>query len=149
MYFTWFISLIGLVFIKNIVPSRRLISLEFRAFSMAKKVIIDTNFLVECIRFKIDLFSEIDRLLIYHELFILDRALEELSRIKIKERALLKKFLEKFKIIDTSSYSNLGVDDIITKLSEDYVIATQDKELKRRLKGQKIIIRQKKYLELK
>src|SRR3989344_2084995 len=148
MYFTWFISLIGLVFIKNIVPSRRLISLEFRAFSMAKKVIIDTNFLVECIRFKIDLFSEIDRLLIYHELFILDRALEELSRIKIKERALLKKFLEKFKIIDTSSYSNLGVDDIITKLSEDYVIATQDKELKRRLKGQKIIIRQKKYLEL-
>ena len=41
------------------------------------------------------------------------------------------------------------VDDILVGLSgKDTIIATQDKELKKRIKGKKIVLRQKKYLVL-
>ena len=117
---------------------------------MVKKVLIDTNFLVECLKNKIDLFSEIDRLIFSYELFILDRTFKELEYIKIEYKALLKRFLEKFSVIKTSEFpEDYTVDDILTKLSSEYIICTQDRELKRRLNGQKIIIRQKKYLGLK
>ena len=39
------------------------------------------------------------------------------------------------------------VDKILTELSKEYIIATQDKELKKEIKN-KIILRQKKYLVL-
>jgi len=117
---------------------------------MSKKVLLDTNFLVECVRFRIDLFSEIDRLLPSFKLFILDRSLEELNYIKIKDRNLIDLFIKKFEIVKTKDFSSeYSVDDILTELSKDYIVATQDKELKKRLKGNKIIIRQKRYLELK
>ncbi len=112
-----------------------------------RTIILDTNFLIYCSRFNIDLFSEIARICNFsYKLAVLDRIVEELEKLKPKELNLIKKYLEKIEII--KSKENY-VDKELIFLSKDCIIATQDKELKKQLKGACIIIRQKKYLELK
>ena len=77
------------------------------------------------------------------------RAIEELKKLKSK---LSLGLIEKFKIEIIATNENLDVDSLILKISNrDTIVATQDKELKRRLKvkGIKIlVIRQKKYLKI-
>ncbi|MBS3168244.1 ribonuclease VapC [Candidatus Woesearchaeota archaeon] len=113
-----------------------------------KTIIVDTNFLIYCAKFKIDFFSEIDRLMLTnYKIVTLNTIIEELEKVKPKELKLIKRFLEKVEIIKTNEKK---VDKELQFLSsKDFIIATQDRELKQKLKGPKIIIRQKKYLELK
>ncbi len=114
------------------------------------KIILDTNFLIDCIRFKIDLKSE----LAGNELFVLDSVIFEIGKIakrRTKESALAKLALEfvaknNFKILETSKKD---ADESLLTYSREYAIATHDRALKNKLKkaGAKIIyIRQKKYL---
>lgn len=123
-----------------------------------KKIILDTNFCTIPFQFKLDIFSEIER--IVHEKYqvcILDKTLDELKNIIEKQRGknkvnaklalqLLKH--KKVKIIKTKDekYVDKLILDMVDK---DYIVCTQDKELKKKLKkkGIKVIImRQKKYL---
>ncbi len=115
---------------------------------MEKLIILDTNFLIYCVKYKIDFFSEIDRLCDFnYSLAVLDRSIEELEFLKPKGLNLIKVFLKKIKILESSIHS---VDDELARLSkEGNIIATQDKGLKDKLKCPVIVIRQKKYLELK
>ncbi len=112
-----------------------------------KTIILDTNFLMYCTNYKIDLFSEIERICNFnYKLAVLSSTINELEKIKPNNLNLIKKFIEKFEIIKVNGY----VDKELIKLSNsDTMIATQDRELKRKLKGPIIVIRQKKYLELK
>jgi len=114
------------------------------------KVILDTNFLIDCIRFKIDLKKE----LVGNEMFVLDAVIFEIGKIAkrgTKESSLAKLALEfiaknNFKILETDKRD---ADESLLAYSKDYAIATHDKTLKNKLKkaGAKIIyIRQKKYL---
>ena len=111
-------------------------------------IILDTNFLVYLLEFKIDLFQELDRITeAGYKVKILDKTLDELKNLKSMYAKIALKLTDKFEIIKTNS--DKCVDDILAE-SEDpnTIIGTQDKELKSRLKPSKLIIRQKKYLAI-
>jgi len=120
-----------------------------------KKIILDTNFLLIPAQFKVDIFSEIDRIMLEKfQLYTLDKILDELTSIqkdtkqsqKNKKAAKLALQLIKAKkvsIIKTNQ--DKPVDDIIADL-KGYIIATQDINLKRRLKTKIITLRAKKKL---
>jgi len=107
----------------------------------------------------VDIFREINRICQFnYELYILDKSIEELSKIiekaKGKEKraaktalALIKK--KNIKIIKTHE-KKLDVDSILlNKAKKGAIIATQDAELKQKLKKIRvpyITLRQKKYI---
>ena len=110
-------------------------------------IVLDTNIILDSIKFKIDLFTELNRICNFpYKIGVLDKTLKELENkrnSKIAFQLINKKNIQTIKTQD--SY----VDDLLFKLNENYIIATNDKELKRRLRKEdkKIItIRQKKYL---
>ena len=114
------------------------------------RIILDTNFLIETIKYKIDSLMELRRICDFNfELCILDKTLDELEKINKVESRIALSFIHILKIINTKESKNKDVDDILVELSsKDTIIATQDKELKRRLRKKHIpliIIRQKKY----
>ena len=124
------------------------------------KILLDTNFLLIPAQFKVDIFSEIERIADFpYELCILEQTIDELNKIikeqkgKNREAAKLALQLVKQKGLNTIRNSQKGnVDDIILDIVDSsYVVATQDKELKRLLKKKKIktiILRAKKYLKV-
>ena len=124
-----------------------------------KAIILDTNFLTIPAEFKVDIFSEINRICNFnYSLFVLDKSVEELKKMietqKGKEKAKAKIALQLIKnkeinIIKTNS--GKIVDGILIDLSKDKngIIATQDRELRKHLKGKTtIFLRNKKYLEI-
>lgn len=118
-----------------------------------KRIILDTNFLLAVSQFKVDIFSEIERICHFpYELYILDKSIDEINRIintpkkKDKAAAKLALALIKDRIKILKSEGNF-VDDILVSIADDNtIIATQDKELKQRIKTKIITIKQKKYL---
>ncbi len=125
---------------------------------MIKKIILDTNFIMIPAQFKVDIYAELDKICDFnYELYVLDRSLTELDTIiktqKGKEKAaarLAKAILEakKPKILKTTS--KVYVDNILLGL-KDFIVATQDHELRLKLKKEgvkTIVLRQKKYLML-
>lgn len=125
-----------------------------------KKIILDTNFLVDCLMWKVDFFRELDRIIpCAYKLFAVDKTLDELDTIitegkqdvKIGAR-LAKQVILKNRIslitTDKKGYTDML---ILKNAGREDIVATQDQELKRKLKAKGIhvvIIRQKKYLEL-
>ncbi|HIH25370.1 hypothetical protein J4476_01430 [Candidatus Woesearchaeota archaeon] len=113
-----------------------------------KTIILDTNFLIYCAKYKIDFFTEIDRICLFpYKIKILDTTIKELEKVKPKELGLIKKLIIRIEIIKAQeSY----VDTELIRLSkEGYIIATEDNLLKKQLKDGIITVRQMKYLELK
>lgn len=142
-----------------------------------KRVILDTNFLMIPYSFKVDIFSEIDRICNFkYQIYIIDRTIDELNNIikkqtgKHKQAAKLGLSLAKayktkprhsvpgfcfYKtkpLKSNNENQNRSVDDIILDMADrDTIVATQDKILKKRLKEKGvavIVLRQKKHLEL-
>ena len=114
-----------------------------------KSIILDTNFLVYVLEFKIDLFAELDRVIPSgYKAKILDRTINELEKLAVKNvyAKIALGLLDKFEVIKTSGDN---VDDMLVEMQgNDVIIGTQDRELKNRLECAKLIIRQKKYLVL-
>ncbi len=121
-----------------------------------KKVILDTNFIVSCIRNKIDFFEEIK--FMGMQILIPKQVIEELkSIINSKKKFGFKKdakialqILEKnlFQKIDIGKkYVDKGIVNYSEK-NKDVIIATLDRELKNKIKNPKLIIRGKKKLEV-
>ena len=124
-----------------------------------KKIILDTNFLLIPLQFRVDIFSEISRICNFnHRLYIFDKTIDELrgiieqQSVKNKKAAQFGLKLIKFKNIRILKSEQKDVDSLILQhLDADTIIATQDIPLKRELikKGvSMIILRQKKYLQL-
>jgi rRNA-processing protein FCF1 len=114
------------------------------------KVILDTNFLIDCMRFKVDLKAE----LVGNELLVLDSVIFEIGKIikrGTKESSLARLALEfvtknNIRIIETGEKN---ADKPLFLYSKDCAIATNDRALRNKLKkaGSKVIyLRQKKYL---
>jgi len=114
-----------------------------------KTILIDTNFLVECAKNKVDIHSELTRILHFgFEVAILDRTLDELNTIvargkKEGQAAKLAKTIlltKKVTVIPTAG----GHTDklLLDQADEDHIVATMDKALKQKLKkkGQNVII---------
>ena len=126
-----------------------------------KKILLDTNFLLVPCQFKVDIFSEIDRIIIAkYEIIVLDKTVEELENIvknqkgKDKEAAKFAlKLIENKKPIMIKTNNDKKTDDIILDyaIKEDYLVATQDKDLKRKLINhgiEVIVLRKKKFLAI-
>jgi len=123
-----------------------------------KTILVDTNFLVECALNKIDIHTELTKTLDSNfEVAILDRTLDELDTIiargkKQGNAAKLVKTILMTKHVTVLPTSGGHTDTLLLKRAdEDNIIATMDKELKKRLKKKKqdvIIIRGKKKLVL-
>ncbi len=110
-----------------------------------RQVILDTSFILTCVRQKIDFFEKIE-----HEgicAFIPSQTISELKGLGA-DTAL--KIIEKneFKILDVPGKD---ADAAILKIAKDdpfAIIATLDEGLKKKLKNPKMIIREKKTLEI-
>ena len=116
-----------------------------------KRIVLDTSFLLSCIKFKIDLFSELKRICDFdYAIFILDKTNNELEGKKSEKLAL--QLIKKFGVGTIKTGSKGSVDELLLKVGvedRNIIIATQDKALKESLKSNKIpciTIRQKKYL---
>ena len=129
-----------------------------------KKIYLDTNFLMIPIQFRVDVFEEIKRICHFpYELCVLDKSLDELRKVisfqkgKSKEAAKIALMIIEQKIkqksLNITTFSkDIGVDDILVELSDDdTIIATQDMELKRRIReksGKIIFLKSKTHLEM-
>ncbi|MBS3151065.1 hypothetical protein J4443_01655 [Candidatus Woesearchaeota archaeon] len=118
------------------------------------KVILDTNFLIDCAKFNIDYEDQLKQ----HHLFTLGAVIGELEKLikqkKAKHAKLALQILrqKQIKIIktDEDKQVQVDVDSILAsnQFTEGYAIATADKDLKKKLKNKKIfVIRQKKYIK--
>jgi len=122
------------------------------------KIIPDTNILLGISQFHLDLFSELERICNFkYEVYTLSNIIEELEKLintgKLPEKkaASFALRLIKTKGIKVIKTDLKHVDDSLCELNpKEYVVISQDKKLKSRLKekGIKIIIiRQKNHLE--
>ncbi len=121
------------------------------------KIIPDTNTLLAISQFKIDLFSEIKKIVdAPFEICVQSNIIEELEKLinkgKLTDRKAAKFAVQllKTKNIKTIKTEIHNVDDSLCKLDpKKYVVITQDQELKKRLRKQGVnilTIRQKKHL---
>ena len=123
-----------------------------------RKIILDTNFLMVPFQFKVDIFSEIERICKFnYRIYVYEQSSEELKNIIQKQRGSHKKAAKmaiqlvkakKPSIIKRQGY----VDDMILEDADaEAVVATLDIALRKKLLGKGvsvIILRQKKYLQL-
>jgi len=122
------------------------------AKNQKKIIILDTNILIHCIKFKIDIESELRRILPFNfETCILDNTLTEMKFLEDKKETkliskILQQLVKKFKVIQSPKAK---VDDSLVALAnENTIIATQDREIKKQIKTPIIIIRSRNHLEL-
>ena len=123
-----------------------------------KQIIIDTNFLLIPGQFKVDIFSEFERVCDFpYKLCVLDKSVAELEKIvkgqkgKDKDAAKLALSLAKAKKVAVlKTKGSLNVDsELVEQGKKVCIVATQDNGLKARLKalGASVItLRQRKYL---
>jgi len=121
------------------------------------KVLLDTSFIITCVRQKIDFFNELE--LEGFKIIIPKQIVEELEKVSNKKNKKLKhreNAVLALKILKKNKFSspNLGkkyVDKLIIKYAKEHpkiIVATLDSELKKKLKNKKLVIREKKRLEV-
>ena len=118
-----------------------------------KDIILDTNFIISAIKYKIDIQEELSRIFpVLFRICVLDSVLIELKKLTKSpttrlEAVLGLKITSPFYVIKTE---NKNVDYSLVELSKNkgVVVATNDKELKEKLSCPVIVIRNRKYFEL-
>jgi len=121
-----------------------------------KKVILDTSFILSCIRNKIDFFEEIElrgiQILIPKEVIAeIEGIYKSKKKLQFKEEAKLA-----LKLLENSRFKKIilkddNVDEGLIKAAEEdkeVIIATLDREIKEKIKNNKLVIRGKKKLEI-
>lgn len=108
-----------------------------------KKILLDTNVLLIPAQFKVDIFSESQRICPLASLCVLQPSVEELEKIAEKQRGkqrqaaqLALQLLEKKeveKIASPEAYVDQAIIDIVKQHPKEWVVATQDKNLKKEL----------------
>lgn len=114
------------------------------------QVILDTNFIITCVKQKIDFFEELK--LIGLKIFIPKQVIRELESMSTcNDNAQLA-----LKLLEKNSFEELdlkekNVDKGLIKFAEknkDVYIGTLDRELKKKIINSKVVIREKKRLEI-
>lgn len=121
-----------------------------------KKAVLDTSFILSCIREKIDFFEELK--FMGFSIIIPNQVISEIENIKNSNKKL--KFKDEaaiaLKLLKSSSFSEIdlktkNVDSGIIKFAKknpEAVIATLDREIKFKVKNPKIVVRGRKKLEI-
>ena len=122
------------------------------------KVILDTNFILSAIRNKVDFFEEI--LNKGHIVVISDEVVAEIKRLGEGTKKLKLKFKDEadlaLKLLEKSNYEKVSCPGCYVDVGlraflkdhPDYILATMDKELKKSVANRKLVLRNKKKLEL-
>jgi len=121
-----------------------------------KQAILDTNFILTCVKQKIDFFEKIPQMGV--QILIPKQVIEEIKRVanstkKLHHRDAAKLAIvilekNKFEEIDLKeNYVDKGLIKFIEK-NPQVIIATLDKKLKDKIKNSKLIVRGKKKLEV-
>lgn len=101
---------------------------------MVRKIMLDTNFLVAPFQLSIDLFEEIDRVYPVNEVYTLEDAVQEARSIEDGSyKALVEKLIDTQNIEVLETEGEGEVDDLLVGISDEFVVATNDRELKERL----------------
>jgi rRNA-processing protein FCF1 len=120
------------------------------------KVVLDTNFILNCVANKLDFFEEI--LMKGHAIQIPVQVIEEIKRLKNSSKAM--RFREQadfaLKLLELNDYEKIStpgryVDIGLKNYLEEHpnvILATMDKQLKKSVKNRKLVVRNKKKLEL-
>ena len=114
------------------------------------KFLLDANFLMIPGKFKVDVFSELERFG-RPELYTLDLVVKELEKMHANLALIFIK-KKKIKILKTKSKNVKNTDKEIIRIAKEkgVVVCTQDKKLILKLKKENVAIvslRQRKYLE--
>ncbi len=119
-----------------------------------KKIFLDTNFLIDAVRFKFDL-DDIGGLVGQHKIIILSSVVDELKEISRTKKTVAKyastalKLAEKFPVQPSGKIN--ADSDLIAKVDEDNIVATNDSELRKILNGKgvkTIYLRARKHLAI-
>lgn len=112
-----------------------------------KKIILDTDFILHSINFKIDIKENLQKICDFNfSINILDQTLNELKGKPSEKLAF--QIIKLFNIIKTTQ--DKSVDDLLLE-QENIIVATVDKDLKEKLKKRKIpiiTIKQKSYYKI-
>ncbi|RJS93878.1 DNA-binding protein [Candidatus Bathyarchaeota archaeon] len=124
------------------------------------KIILDSNFLLVPLQFRVDIFEELNVLLGKAEPIVLSTTIEELKKLieksSIKERMQFSaalKLAERCEILKVKRDKSENYDDVIFRVAKELKIpvATNDSELRKRLREAGIAtvyLRQKARLEI-
>jgi rRNA-processing protein FCF1 len=116
-----------------------------------RKILLDTNFLTAPFQLDFAVFEEFDRLYGRYQLYTLEDAVQEAKSIEEgKFKDLIEKLLETKDITVLETVGDGEVDDLIVDVSNEFVVATNDKELKERLLEEGcevVIVRSRNHLE--
>jgi len=119
---------------------------------MDNKIMLDTNFLVAPFQLSLPLFEEFDRIYPFHELYTLKDAVQEAKSIEEgKYSELVNKLIESQDITVLETEGKGEVDDVLVDIADEYIVATNDKELKNRLlddSREVVIVRSGDHLEV-
>lgn len=121
-----------------------------------KQVILDTNFILTCVKQKIDFFEKIPQMGL--DILIPKQVIEEIKRVANSTKKL--KFRDDAKlaqvILEKNKFTQIDirgkyVDRGLIKYAKEHprlIIATLDKEIKNKTTNSKLVIRGKKKLEV-
>ena len=123
-----------------------------------KRIILDTNFILTCVKQKIDFFEYLEMHGI--QILIPEQVINEIKRIAISRKKMhfkddaelslfiLEKNKNKFKKIklDIKNVDNAIIK--YTKKNPDVIIATLDREIKKKTSAKNLVIKGKKRLEV-
>jgi rRNA-processing protein FCF1 len=115
-----------------------------------KEALLDTNFILTCVRQKIDFFEELFLLGIH--IIIPEQVIREIKKFeKKKSEAKISLVLLEDNEFEYVNLGNGKVDDLIIKYARKnpkVIIATLDAGIKNKIKNNKLIIRGRKKLEI-
>lgn len=112
-----------------------------------RQILLDTNFILSCMKQKIDFFEEI--YLMGIQIIIPEQVIKELERLKkLSALTLIEK--EKYKFEEISLKGKIVDNAIINYAKENptVIIATLDRDIQKKIKNRKMIIRDRKKLEI-
>ena len=98
-----------------------------------KDILLDTNFLTAPFQMNVSIFEDFEEMYPGCDFYTLDEVMEEAKSIESgKYGGLVEKLVEEeVKILETEG--NGFVDDLLVDLSDQFLVATNDKELKQRI----------------
>ena len=120
------------------------------------KIALDTSILLDAIEFKVDVFTEIKNKIGAVEFIIPAQVMKELEEISERNEKMKRQIMLIKEIMEKNNATIVEVeaknaDSALEKLSQTAIVATNDKELRKRIKNlnNKIIfLRKQKYIDL-
>ena len=99
-----------------------------------RDILLDTNFLVAPFQLNVAIFEEIDEKYPGNRVYTVDLVMDEAKSIESgKYGGLVEKLVESEDIEVLETEGNGFVDDLLVDLSDEFLVATNDKELKNRI----------------